>query len=448
MLLSLASSPLGFASTPVSMSIEPDVTVTGITGDCDGSQCFNRLHPDIPMAGMANEGDVILFDTPQATSDTKDTTKFDENLGWDVTRHIGTLHQLAGPVGITGAVAGDKIAITILDIEAKTWGWNHAGADLGMLSDMVKEGKFNWWMPKGTNPAKPDAWVGEMFPDVEVPFNPFPGIVTVLPNMEIVERVKAREIAVKAAGGTAQPAGSLTMGLDGELPSAFPSSICGEGGSDPENCLRTIAPDVYYGNEDSQRITVGNTLVIECFVDGCGIGIGDVHGAQGDGEVSITAIEMEALVKIKVKVIKPDDPMYHLPSPTTLGKTMNPLSTSPFVSFHGFGNKPEPIPEFAEEAHFPWPIQQHLTFEGVTTNMTFVADNLQMGGRNALLKCIKWLHDVLGYSFREGLILASVAVDLRVAQVVDKPQASMEAYLPLDIFTGEAKAKVMAAVGM
>jgi len=60
-----------------------------------------------------------------------------------VTRHIGTLHQLAGPVGITGAVAGDKIAITILDIEAKTWGWNHAGADLGMLSDMVKEGKFN-----------------------------------------------------------------------------------------------------------------------------------------------------------------------------------------------------------------------------------------------------------------------------------------------------------------
>ena len=238
------------------------------------------------------------------------------------------------------------------------------------------------WMPKGPNPAKPDAWVSEMFPDVEVPFNPFPGIVTVLPNMEIVERVKAREIAVKAAGGTAQVAGSLTMGLTGDMPSAFPSSICGEGGSDPENCLRTIAPDVYYGNEDSQRITVGNTLVIECFVDGCGIGIGDVHGAQGDGEVSITAIEIEALVKTKVKIIKPDDPMYHLPSPTTLGKTMNPLSTSPFVSFHGFGNKPEPIPEFAEEAEFPWPIQQHLTFKDaagqvVTQNMTFVADNLQ-----------------------------------------------------------------------
>ena len=45
-------------------------------------------------------------------------------------------------------------------------------------------------------------------------------------------------------------------------------------------------------------------------------------------------------------------------------------------------------------------------------------------------------------------MLASVAVDLRVAQVVDKPQASMEAILPVDIFSGEARAKINAAVGL
>jgi acetamidase/formamidase len=45
-------------------------------------------------------------------------------------------------------------------------------------------------------------------------------------------------------------------------------------------------------------------------------------------------------------------------------------------------------------------------------------------------------------------VLASVAVDLRVAQVVDKPQASMEAILPVNIFTGEALAKINAAVGL
>merc|ERR1711965_549795 len=101
--------------------------------------------------------------------------------------------------------------------------------------------------------------------------------------MEIVDRVRAREAKVVADGGTAALAGSLRMGLDGDTPSAWPASVCGEGGSDPDNCLRTIAPDVYYGNEDSQRLTIGNTLIVDCFVDGCGLGLGDVHGAQGDG---------------------------------------------------------------------------------------------------------------------------------------------------------------------
>ena len=95
---------------------------------------------------------------------------------------------------------------------------------------------------------------------------------------------------------------------------------------------------------------------------------------------------------------------------------------------------------------FPYPIAQHATL-GVDPNSTFVADNLQMGGRNALLKCIKFLHDVLGYSFGQALTLASVAVDLRVAQVVAKPQASVEAYLPTDIFTGAVAEKIMAALG-
>ena len=55
------------------------------------------------------------------------------------------------------------------------------------------------------------------------------------------------------------------------------------------------------------------------------------------------------------------------------------------------------------------------------------------------------MHDVLGYSFSQALCLASVAVDLRVAQVVDKPQASVEAYLPTNIFVGEARRKIEAA---
>ena len=261
---------------------------------------------------------------------------------------------------------------------------------------------FSWWQPVGADPGRPDYWVSDRFPEVQVPFHPFPGIITVLPNMEIVERVKAREVQVNADGGTAQAAGSLQMGVTGDIPSAFPSSICGVGGSDPENCLRTIAPDVYYGNEDSQRIAVGSTLVLECFVTGCGVGIGDVHGAQGDGEVSITAIEIEAKVKVSIKLIKPDDPMYVLPSPTTVGTSaVKDYSPTSFVSFHGFSNKPLPLPAFVDEVDVPWPIQQHLTFGDAVEGKDFVADNLQLSGRNALIKCITFLHDVLGYSFNQ-----------------------------------------------
>ena len=43
-----------------------------------------------------------------------------------------------------------------------------------------------------------------------------------------------------------------------------------------------------------------------------------------------------------------------------------------------------------------------------------------MSGRNALIKCIKFLHDVLDYSFNQGLILASVAVDLRSKKESDE----------------------------
>jgi hypothetical protein len=236
----------------------------------------------------------------------------------------------------------------------------------------------------GADPTHPDYWASDRFPDVAIPFHPFPGVVTVLPSMEIVERVKARELTVVTAGGTAALAGSGITGITG-LPNAFPTSVCGVNGTDPDNCLRTIAPDVYYGNQDSQRLGVGSTLVVECFVDGCGVGIGDVHGAQGDGEVAISAIEIEAKVTVSIKLIKPEDPMYVLPSPTTVGTSnIKDYSPTAFVSFHGFGDKPLPVPAFVDDAVFPWPIQQHITFGDAVADMDFVADNLQLSGRNAL----------------------------------------------------------------
>ena len=51
------------------------------------------------------------------------------------------------------------------------------------------------------------------------------------------------------------------------------------------------------------RDGVGTTLLFPCFIDGCGLFAGDVHFAQGGGEVCGTAIEMGAKVTLKAKIM-------------------------------------------------------------------------------------------------------------------------------------------------
>jgi formamidase len=44
-------------------------------------------------------------------------------------------------------------------------------------------------------------------------------------------------------------------------------------------------------------------VYLPCFVEGCGLAIGDTHFAQGDGEVAGTAIEMGADVTVTVEIL-------------------------------------------------------------------------------------------------------------------------------------------------
>ena len=82
------------------------------------------------------------------------------------------------------------------------------------------------------------------------------------------------------------------------------AEVCGPTGSSKDRCLRTIPPRENGGNMDIKQMQVGTTLLLPCFIAGCLLSIGDVHFAQGDGEVSGTAIEMDATVTVKVEVIK------------------------------------------------------------------------------------------------------------------------------------------------
>jgi acetamidase/formamidase len=55
--------------------------------------------------------------------------------------------------------------------------------------------------------------------------------------------------------------------------------------------VSTLPPRRNGGNLDNKELVAGTTLYLPIFVDGALFSVGDGHGAQGDGEVCITAVE-------------------------------------------------------------------------------------------------------------------------------------------------------------
>ena len=51
-----------------------------------------------------------------------------------------------------------------------------------------------------------------------------------------------------------------------------------------------------------------------------------------------------------------------------------------------------------------------------------------------MLDMIDYISETRGYTRRQAYIIASVAVDLRIGQLVDGPNVGVTAILPLEIF--------------
>ena len=58
------------------------------------------------------------------------------------------------------------------------------------------------------------------------------------------------------------------------------------------------------GNIDIKEVTEGNTIYLPVYVPGALLHLGDVHAAQGDGELCTTALEMPATVTMRIDLIK------------------------------------------------------------------------------------------------------------------------------------------------
>src|SRR5207249_6937023 len=256
--------------------------------------CPHRGPPDTPAAAQAHHEDTAIFPTRDPFDNPFTRTSTPATVA---AANLNLLHPLTGPLFVRGAQRGDVLAVTMIDVSPgpDNFGYTVAVPGFGFLRDVFTDPAIAHW-ELGAPPINGTRYATSRdLPGVRLPLHGFAGTIGVeLGDLEI-ETAFSREEELRAKQGFVLPP---------EPTDAVPKHICGPHGRFRDRCLRTIPPRENGGNTDIKQMVKGTTLLFPCFVDGCMLSVGDVHWAQGDGEVSGTAIEMNAIVTVKVSVRK------------------------------------------------------------------------------------------------------------------------------------------------
>jgi len=349
----------------------------------------NRYHPDIESKLEIGEGEEVALETRDALDGqiTPATTVADFP---SIDR--GALHPLTGPVFIKGAEPGDLLEIEFLDIVSQPTAFTGIFPGGGFLRDVMTNPFLVHWKIR-------DGWAtSDQIPGVRIPGAPFMGISAVAPSTEKLVEWTQREKRVAEKGGRALPP---------DPAGAVPGGPCGLHG------LRTLPPRENGGNFDVKQLTKGSKLFLPVFKKGGLFSTGDAHFAQGDGEVCLTAVEMGATVVVRFRVHK---------GAAAARKFSSPV----FTQQHYFAD-----PRFAVPERFLGVMGMPITSAG-----EIEAENLNLACRNAVLNMIELLQE-RGFTREQAYVICSVAVDLRISNVVDVPNYVVSALLPEAIFDAD-----------
>jgi acetamidase/formamidase len=177
------------------------------------------------------DGDTVVIET-RDVSDNQIGPDSDAsaiaNMNWD------RVYPLAGPIRVEGAAPGDTLAVEILDLRTRGWGWTAIIPDLGLLPEDFPDAYLKIFdISNGQF-----AFFGD---EVAIPLTPFLG----------------------------------TMGV-------CPADASG---------IAVMPPGRFGGNMDTRQLVRGTTLYLPVEVEGANFSTGDAHGCQGDGEVCVTGLE-------------------------------------------------------------------------------------------------------------------------------------------------------------
>ena len=293
----------------------------------------HRWNAALPPALTIRSGDTVHF----RCRDSSDGQVTPQSTVADFLRiDRDRIHALTGPVFVEDAQPGDVLQVDILDVRHGGWGWSSIINGLGFLDERFREPTLFIWTLEGDvsismNPAR-------------VPLRPFCGIMGVAPAQ------------------------------DGEF--------------------RTRPPGPFGGNMDVRDLTRGAMLYLPVMRPGALFSTGDVHAAQGNGEVCINGIETPAEVSLRFRVRR-DFPL------------SAPMAETPAL-----------------------PAPSAMTGEWL---MIEAHENALTAAAAATSRMIDFIARRWGLSPEHAYILCSATMSLRLSQVVNRPMVTVTAALPKDI---------------
>ena len=351
----------------------------------------NRWHEDIEPVVEVDPGDTVVYETRDAFDGQLNRESTAEDVG---NLDLSGVHPLTGPVFVKGAEPGDLLEVKLVAVEAdpwEQWGYTVEVPGFGFLRDEFPDPYIVHWRLHGNEYAE-----SEQLPGVRIRCNPHPGVLGLAPSAELRQRATEREGALAERGGFA-----LLPDPEGAVPAD--EAIARE-------ALRTIPPRETAGNIDIKQLSPGTTVLLPVYAEGGLVSTGDVHYAQGDCEACGTAIEVRTRVHLRFGIRKGEAQRRGI-------RDLQFFRDDYFIR-----------PELAAPRRF-----FATTGIGVHKDGTNESEDLSLSAKNALLNMIEHL-ETRGFSRQQGYALCSVAVDLRISQLVDVPNLLVSALLPLDIF--------------
>ena len=170
--------------------------------------------------------------------------------------------------------------------------------------------------------------------------------------------------------------------------------FCGVMGVAPaeDGEFRTRPPGAFGGNMDVRDLTAGAKLYLPVLNGGALFSAGDAHAAQGDGEVCINGIECPADATLRFRLHK--------------GRSI----AGPLIAAA--------------------PRRHNLAGEWIVVESA--ADALT-AARSVTSRMVDLLASHWGFSPEHAYILCSVAMDLRLSQVVNEPMTTVAAAIAKDV---------------